>query len=652
MNFFAEQDQARRNTKKLVALYVLAVFILIMITNVILAVGFWVVDGQLSTGNAAEVLLNDARKPVSSYFTAANFGKISLFVCGSIALVILFKWIQLGRGGRGIAEALGGTRIHPNTDDRGEQRLLNVVEEMALASGMPVPAVYILQGEKGINAFAAGTTPSNAVIGVTKGALEHFDRDQLQGVIAHEFSHIFNGDMRLNLRLIALLSGIVFISNAGEIIMRAGGGGWGRRTFTGSRRSSDARIVLIGLAIMIVGWLGCFFAGMIKAAISRQREFLADASAVQFTRNPDGIGDALRIIGGYSAGSTVFSQSASEASHMFISEAVNEFSGFDTHPPIDERIERILPNWDGEFIERAIIVTPPPAENKSPEQKMAMAGAVVAGAVLSGGALQATGTESVGSDDDKEQGLPIQLKENARDPFGAAAIIYGLLLGSDEKVRTKQLDFIQATNIKGLAIYALQLLPALQALDKHHRLELIELCMPALKTFSKPQYLAFKKALLLLIRADHQYELFEWCLYQLVRHYLSGEFEDERPSRSIHSKVADVKESFVTVLSLLVQHGHQDDANQAKQRAFERACESIGLSNAELIDKDQSDLDSFIKAVNQLANCYPLLKPKILKALVQAAQTDGKIATEEQEIIVAVAAVMDCPVPDLSDAIK
>jgi Zn-dependent protease with chaperone function len=261
----------------------------------------------------------------------------------SVTLLVVFigsitKIIALANGGSSVAENLGGRLINASTTDRDERRLINVVEEISIASGVPVPQVYILDREKGINAFAAGYSPNDAVVAVTRNCLKLLNRDELQGVIAHEFSHILNGDMRLNIRLIGFLSGIMIIANIGYLILRSR---------TGSRKSG-AQIVLIGVGLLIIGFVGQLFGRMIQAAVSRQREYFADASSVQFTRNPKGLAGALKKIGGFMAGSRVQSPNASEICHMFFGKAIRTL--FATHPPLTDRIYRLQPDFDGQFL--------------------------------------------------------------------------------------------------------------------------------------------------------------------------------------------------------------------------------------------------------------------------------------------------------------
>ena len=325
MDFYAAQDDARRNTRWLVLWFLLAVIILIGISNVLIAALLYVVGFYglpMADAETIHKFLNG--------FSLETFTWVSLGVLSTILLVVLFKWAQLSAGGKAVAERLGGQRILPHTDDRQQRRCLNVVEEMALAAGLPVPPVYLLAGERGINAFAAGVSPADAVIGITQGSLNNFNREQLQGVVAHEFSHILNGDMRLNIRLAALLKGITFIGDVGEVLVR--GGTRRRRSYSRSGKM-PVQALMIGLALWILGWLGGLFAGYIKAAVSRQREHLADASAVQFTRNPGGVADALKVIGGYVPGSTIVEARANELSHIFFGQIAHP--SWRTRSPFD-----------------------------------------------------------------------------------------------------------------------------------------------------------------------------------------------------------------------------------------------------------------------------------------------------------------------------
>jgi Zn-dependent protease with chaperone function len=333
MDFFEAQDVARRRTLLLVILFAAAVVLIILIIYIIV----YYLTGPHPGAVFDPILL------------AIIAGGVLLLVGAGSG----YRTLQLRRGGPAVAELLGGRRISPTTTDPAERRLVNVVEEMAIASNIPAPAIYVLDGEEGINAFAAGHSPADAAVTVTRGALRSLTRDELQGVVAHEFSHIFNGDMRLNLRLMGLLFGILLLAVVGRILLYAGPRGAYRGG--GRRRGGGGQVVLIGLALLLVGYIGVFFGRLIQAAISRQREYLADAAAVQFTRNPQGLEGALKKIGASlvagGPGSQIANAHAEEANHFFFARGIGGLVTrlFASHPPLVERIRRIDPSFDGNF---------------------------------------------------------------------------------------------------------------------------------------------------------------------------------------------------------------------------------------------------------------------------------------------------------------
>ena len=648
MDFFTEQDQARRSTKVLVLLFLLSVVTLVLLTNILVVLTLWLLN-EHTAGNyfayqqAIQSINGDGYAGISLFFSWQRFGAVTFGVTSVIAIAILFKWLQLSGGGKRVAEQLDGRRILPNTTDAQEKRVLNVVEEMSLASGMPVPPVYMLDNESGINAFAAGSTPADAVIGITRGAVEQFSREQLQGVIAHECSHILNGDMRLNIRLIAILHGILFVGLIGEVLLR--GSRRGSLVSIGSRRKSGSgNIALLGFALLVIGWLGRFFGNWIKSAVSRQREFLADASAVQFTRNPSGIGDALKIIGGYSPASFLDSTKANEMSHLFFGQAVSSLNKmFATHPPLSERISRIEPRWDGQFIQRGFSKETQKSDEKNQQKSDRKKEALVTTAtVVLGGEIR---KENESDASLKTQKISSTLIQQVHEPFSAIAAIFALLLSHEKDVLQKQIEFIELAKIPGLSKQTLSLSKTTEQLSRSARLPLIQLALPALKCMSTGQYKVFCKTLLLLIRADKKYELFEWCIYQLIRHYLDPEYNNVKSRAPKYKRVDDIAEEFTVVLSLLCYNGELSGTELST--AFSRGANTAGLYTISLLEKNQCDLNSFIDATNTLADCYPLLKPRLLKALSAAANQDGHISSVEEEMISAIAAIMDSPIPAL-----
>ncbi|WP_420555111.1 M48 family metallopeptidase [Neptuniibacter marinus] len=639
MDFFIQQDKARRQTGWLVFLFILAVVSLIGLTNLLIGLVVWSVTQEETMQRGLSVVSQTDTQTIAALFSWHTFGLVSLAVAGAVGCAILYKWFQLSSGGKAVAESLGGIRIYPNSEDPDHLQVLNVVEEVALASGMPVPAVYLLEHEIGINAFAAGNGPADAVIGVTKGCIQQFKRDELQGVIAHEFSHILNGDMRLNLRLIALLHGIVFIGLVGELLLR------------GSRsRRSDSRVAILGVALLAIGWLGTFFGNLIRAAVSRQREFLADASAVQFTRNPDGIASALKLIGGYSSGTEIHDSHRSEVSHLFFGQAISKLSNMmATHPPLVDRILKVDPDWDGNYLYRSTATR----ERKQEEEKVTQAGkreafsqAVITGAAVASGIEPDTlfsGSADLDQIRREIDGIPALLHEQAHDPFGAIAVCYLLITHIEPSVQEKQWQVIAQSGIKGIEPLMRQLYPAVEHLDISARLPLIELLLPALKCMSPEQYKRFKQTLLLLIRADAKTDLFEWCLYQLVRHYLAGEFEPVKASKPRYKEAKALSDEYQLVLSVLAHKGHEQEADA--QRAFNRGAGSAGLYNISLLSEDACELECFIRAVNVLSCAYPALKPRLITGIKKCIHQDGEVTALEKEIVSSIAVVMDAPIP-------
>ena len=645
MNFFEQQDKARRKTRMLVLLFMLAVLMLIVLANAAVAAFLWFGrDYNIYSGS------RDGMTGFLSFFSWARFGGIGLAVTATVALVALVKWIQLSTGGKVVAESMGGTRVLPQTRDRAERRCLNVVEEMALAANMPVPAVYVMNDERGINAFAAGITPADAIVAVTRGTIEHLTREELQGVIAHEFSHILNGDMRLNIHLAALLKGITFIGDVGHILLRSSNHHRTGLRARSSNSTAGAALPVLGLALWILGWLGGLAAGFIKAAISRQKEYLADASAVQYTRSPDGIANALKVIGGYLPGTLVHAARATEMSHIFFGQIEHHlWQVFATHPPLQKRIRRVDPSWDGQYIERKV----QHYDSKFAQHHGADVGvgraALVAAAMAA--ALSPEDPETADADfgpspDELEQQtatrheIPLVFVQHSHEPLGAQALVHSLLLADDDEVRQAQMAIIGDAGIPGLVELVATLGPGVKELGAPRRLPLLEMCLPALKAISLAQYRVFKRTLLALIRADQQTELYEWCLFQLVRHYLDPEFVQVKPSRARYRSLQKVAYHVRVVLSVLAHEGSGET-----NAVFRLGADELGFGSMAILPREQGSVSAFSKAVHELANCYPLLKPRLLKAMAMAAGADGKLSPMEREIIASVAAVMDCPVP-------
>ena len=642
MNFFESQDRVRKNTFQLVLLFTLAVVTLIIMTNLLVMVAFGYIDSeQLQAG-----------VPLLQQIDWQTFLAVSAGVGVVVLVGSFYKIIALSAGGKIVAESLGGQLIPPNTDDPKHRKLLNVVEEMAIASGTPAPPVYVLADEAGINAFAAGFSPRDAVIGVTQGTIEHLSREQLQGVIAHEFSHIFNGDMRLNIRLIGVLNGILIIGIVGYYLLYSA-------SFSRRGRSNDkgaAGMLALAIGLMVIGYAGTFFGGLIKSAVSRQREYLADASAVQFTRNPDGIAGALKRIGGLEYGSKVENPAAAEVSHAFFAQGVTGFAQAlsATHPPLAKRILRIDPDWDGEF-DTADETDSPQYEKQAGEkptisqealaQKVA---AVVTGATM---ADVANAIDQIGNPKQETihyarsliAELPPVVKAAAREPYGARAVIYSLVLDPGRQVRERQLKHLQTHADPGVFGLTHKLLTPMNGLDVKYRLPLIDIAIPALKQLSLAQYRAFRDNLVALIEMDSRVDLLEWSLQKILFNHLDGQYFKLSRAKTGHSNARQLKREIELILSVMA-HASDQDQNEIAA-AFSAASKSLEFSELRLVAKNKISLSDLDTALLKLVNLHPLLKPELLKACAVSIVHDNEISPVEIELLRAFSDVLDCPMP-------
>ncbi|MDH5407712.1 MAG: M48 family metallopeptidase [Gammaproteobacteria bacterium] len=642
MNFFAAQDRARRKTGWLVLLFMLAVIGLISLT-VILLLGV-LVYSQTGTINFSITALQQQFN--WSMVTGVAAGIVLFIFLGSI-----YKYLSLSQGGAAVAEMLGGRLVSRSSADPDERRLLNVVDEMAIASGITVPRVYVLD-EMGINAFAAGLTPNSAVIGVTNGTLTRLNREELQGVIAHEFSHIFNGDMRLNLRLIGVLHGILLIGLLGFQLLRS-------LRFMGRSRNSKggqavAVVMIIGLGLTVIGYVGYFFGQWIKAMVSRQREYLADASAVRYTRNRDGIAGALKKIGGFSAGSFLDTPTAAEYSHAYFAQGVGSMldSMFATHPPLDHRIKSIEPDWDGKFIVPEVQQTKVDAEisgDKQDTKSEQLMHAILAGSIATGVLNVDEVIEQIGAINDEQvhiaqsiiDSIPVNLRRATEEPYGARAVIYGLLL--DRAKLDTQKSIMQQRADAAVLVLLNNLLADLNKLPELARLPLLEMTIPTLKGLSKPQYQKFREVVQALISADKKVELHEWVIQRLLIQQLDQEFGLRQPAKPKHAILGAVKHEAEIVLSLIAIIEHSDE--QDAQQAFAAGKKMIGAGALNFVARDELNLAMLNSALDKLEQLKPLLKPRIIKAMAACIMHDGKATIKGQELLRAIASCLDCPIP-------
>ncbi len=442
------------------------------------------------------------------------FGVVTAVTTGVVALAALYKAQQLASGGSAVAAMLGGRRITSNTADLDERRLLDVVEEMAVASGVPVPEVFVLDGENGINAFVAGHNSGDAALGVTDGALRLLTRDELQAVVGHEFSHLLNGDMHLNMWLMSFLYGILFISLTGKFLANIY---WDEDScgYSSGRRGSP--FLFVGVALFVVGSVGYFFGRLIKCAVCRQREYLADAASVQFTRNPQALAGALKKIGGLVFGSRISGAEADEASHMFFSDVMPDslFGWLSTHPPLEKRVREVDPMWDGTFEHIKSI----PAQRREAGEKPPVIKSVndVPGITRM---PTATILQIAQVLKDRQPVVVVrrrvtpqhltyaagltasfapELVAAAREPFGACALVYAMLLLADDNARAKQFADLGPAATNSLMTQAQTFFPGVSQMSSGQKLALINLAMPSLRHMSVLQFDEFSETVQRLI---------------------------------------------------------------------------------------------------------------------------------------------------------
>lgn len=604
MDFFERQADAQRKTRVLVLYFILALIGIIAAVQLVFS------------------LLLDV-----SYTDLDLLGVTAIGVAAVVGFGSLFKIIELSKGGSVVAAMLGGEPVVPNTIDQNERRLLNVVEEMSIASGIPVPEVYLLP-DPTINAFAAGNGVGDAVIGVTRGAVKKLTRDELQGVIAHEFSHILHGDMKLNMRLIGLLNGILGVALVGGFIMRYSAFSRvedDRQSERGKSVNSLAMVTLAGLAIYIIGWIGVFFGNLIKAAVSRQREFLADASAVQFTRNPSGIANALWKIGQHR--SVLSSPRAEEASHLFFGDGVGThwLHMFATHPPLDERIKAIDPRFEPSPTSKA--ATPPPLPPTPPK--------------MSGQEF----IQSLGSAALLLQSIPAFAGEAVRDLHGACAFVYALLLDERDDYRQVQLDGLaipDALKQEMLALFARR-----GELPIEQRLPLCDLVIPTLRHLSSSQYEEFRRNVQHLVESDQEVHLFEFALQKTILRHLEMYFTKSTGAEPRFKNIIPILPEVATLLSSLtyvgqVEPGERDAAFAAGVREL-----LVNTSAHPLQREDTCDLAKLDEALDKVATATPSIKRVILTACREAVTHNGVVDLQEYEILRAIADSLDCPMPPL-----
>lgn len=657
MNFFEHQEKARKQSRWIIFAFI-GVALLIVGAVDLIVLALFALQGPLSSGTAA-ITQAGPQAILDPQIWAANSEVLigsSLATGGVIALSSLGKIASLRSGGGKVARDMGGVLITPDVKDPLRRRLYNVVEEIALASGVPVPEVFVMENEPAINAFAAGYSPADAAIAVTQGTLEKLSRSELQGVVAHEFSHIFNGDMRINIRMMGVIFGIMVLAILGRKFLHSS-----RYRVSSSRDNNGGAIVFMGMALMLVGYIGLFFARWMKSALSRQREYLADASAVQFTRDPDGISGALKKIAAYNHSSYLKADSE-EVSHMLFSSGVRSLM-FATHPPLEKRIGRIQKGFDSGEIEllakklkaqeqRRHIQAEQAAKEQSEKASGNRNGAFDVGSMI----------QNIGNPEFERilaaailsADIPSGISDAAHSLEWAPEVLFYCLLDNNLDLREKQLLIItqQMGDISERKVN--HLIASNQPISADQRLPLLEICFPTLKRRPIADIEKILKTIQLLVLVDNRIDSFEYLLSRLVERYL---VESKDPSRTkLHGKkkLADNLSELSTVISIVASHGHSNDGAeglQIAQKAYRAGMAAVDVhhTNLSFTDTWQKELDKALLALN---NLRPADKAKVVEAIAATIVDDGELVTAEHEMLRAVCSLIHVPLPILNRAQK
>jgi len=675
MDFFDQEDRARKQTCRLLWLFALAVLVTVVMTNLVLAVIVQSFRHPLVPGpwwNPFAFFISLFFLCGQAVFFPSDFlkaiwnpwlqGGVTLVSLTSIFLGSLYIIRQLSAGGSIVAEWLGGRCVETNTSDPDEQRLRNVVEEMAIASGTPVPEVYVLDNERGINAFAAGHTRDDVAIGVTRGCVKLLTRDELQGVIAHEFSHILNGDTRLNLRLMGLMHGLFWPTVVGRILVRGNPEPpeTDESIFDPDTKPFILPTAPVGFLFLLVGAISSPVVRLIKSLICRKREWLADAAAVQFTRNPAGLAGALKKIGGLYKQGRLDAPYAETASHLYFSNSGYDplFNFLSTHPPLAKRILAIDPAFDGQFPK--VKALPPNQFERDQIYEQTIAKVMAAARQLPDTRIPdslTAGADGLTSDQIRlaaalRFNLPPETQKAVRDPAAAGGVIYSLILSDDEAVRGRQMEILQKDLPPGLFDRTTRLLSELQSWEPRFRLNLAELAVPALRALDLEEYNAFNGTLNKLAECDGAIELFEYTLMKMVDRQLRAYFDGPDLDQARYGRMSEVLPECALLLSALAHVG-QDDEREARVAFAEgrRFLDPPG-DQIQFLPRDEWDLGRVDAALKRLAKCPVALQRNILLACGKTVATDGHVTEREAELLRAIADSLDWSVPPFVEAIR
>ncbi len=644
MNFFDAQDRARRSTRWLVIVYVVATALIVAGVTLIVAVAF--------------LMVGETGRPADPSILVATAILAALLIIGAT----VYKTVRLSSGGGRVALDMGGTLVPADVQDPLRRRLRNVIEEMAIASGVPVPEIYVLEQEMSINAFAAGFTPGDAAIAVTRGTLETLDRDELQGVIAHEFSHILNGDMRLNIRMMGVLFGIMVLGIIGRLILR---GGYHSGLASSRRNKNAPAIMIVGLGLAVLGWIGLFFARLVKAAVSRQREFLADASAVQFTRQTDGIANALKKIGGYTAHSYMRSIDPEEVSHMLFAGGISRLTSlFATHPPLIERIQALDPGFSeddypvvaeqmrsgatghvsiegqarGLVEERAPGPVPAAADTRAERRTIP---ASIPDAIARPSPQQLAFAGQL------RRSIPSEIYDAAHSPEQAWILTLALALGRNALHSERQLRFVDEQLGVERGEQVRRYFGQISKIGEGYRLPILEIAFPALKRRPVPQLEYLLELVRRIIELDGEVDLYEYCFYRVLTNSLEQAEDPSGRRKGRRSTKKAVRQAAIDLLRTVAQHGHSSP--EACANAFRAGVVEFGqwASDAEYRDETLQTIPVLERSLNVLERTNSAGRKSLLQAVGKTVSHDGKLSVREAELLRVICASLDCPLPPI-----
>ncbi len=648
MDFFQHQDDARRKTTRAVLLFILALVLILLVINGTVALVIM----------AARFNVHSSTLPQLKHIAPQVYLLASTLTILVILGASVYRMIQLGKGGAAIAAMVGARRAFRHSTDARERQLINVVEEMAIASGMPVPGTYVMDAERGINAFAAGHNLHNAVVVVTKGALVTLDRAELQGVVAHEFSHILNGDMALNIRLAGILNGIQFIGAIGQRLCLGMGRvsradtDWNAGSLRGEIQTHPAMLA-VGVLLMLAGYGGLFIAKLIKSHISRQREFLADASAVQFTRSTEGITGALHKMRAHLLGTRIRNKHAETLSHLFFGESFANyfFPGLlATHPPLTERIRRIDPSFPLDTPAPAITYAKPYQEPAPDAPVRETLPAETLSTALSAGAMGVLAT--VGQPLHKHLVYAAQLRAqvprsviDALDAAdGVGAVIYALALDRhDDNLRQRQLENIAQAAGENTAIWTRNLFAVCLPLGDRLRLPILELALPELELLKGASRELFVRILDQLIALDGKRSLRRFILKNIVHARLAAT-QGKRKRQHYHN-LQPLMGHCAILMSLLAHCGNQD--TQLAGSAYRKGMAHLGVGSADPLPLTNIILEDVAQALRHLARLTPLPRREVMRACTEIVVADDKVSLAEGELLRLVAEALECPLPPI-----